>query len=225
MTPLLSAKNIHMAYCGVKPVEVIKDVSIEAFKGETIAITGKSGSVKSTLLNILGTLEHPTSGKVTLCGYDTQGSSSSIIRNKHIGFIFQSFHLLDDFSLLDNVLMPAKIGRKQVGSNSESYKRALFLLEEVGLSEQIHCPTKILSGGEKQRACLARALCNDPDLIFADEPTGNLDSVNTDIVASLLIKSAKEGGKTLILVTHDEDLAKMCDKTFHLKDGFLHRIR
>jgi lipoprotein-releasing system ATP-binding protein len=121
--------------------------------------------------------------------------------------------------------MPAKIGRKQVGRNSESYKRAVSLIEEVGLSEQIHCPTKILSGGEKQRACLARALCNDPDLIFADEPTGNLDSVNTDIVASLLIKSAKEGGKTLILVTHDEDLAKMCDKTFHLKDGFLHRIR
>jgi lipoprotein-releasing system ATP-binding protein len=225
MTPLLSAKNIYMAYSGVKPVEVIKDLSLEVFKGETIAITGKSGSGKSTLLNILGTLEHPTSGKVTLCGHDTQGSASSIIRNKHIGFIFQSFHLLDDFSLLDNVLMPAKIGRKQVGRNSESYKRALSLLDQVGLSEQIDCPTKILSGGEKQRACLARALCNNPDLIFADEPTGNLDSANTEIVASLLIKSAKEGGKTLILVTHDEDLAKMCDKTFHLKDGFLHRIR
>ena len=225
MRPLLSAKNIQMVYSGVKPIEVIKDLSLEVFKGETIAITGKSGSGKSTLLNILGTLEKPTSGKVTLCGYDTQGRESALVRNKHIGFIFQSFHLLDDFSLLDNVLMPAKIGRKQVSPGSDSYKRALDLLKEVGLTEQIHCPTKILSGGEKQRACLARALCNDPDLIFADEPTGNLDSANTDLVASLLIESAKQGQKTLILVTHDEDLAKMCDKTFQLKDGFLHRIR
>lgn len=224
-TPILTAKHIRKVFNGSQPLEVLKDLSLEINPGETIAITGKSGSGKSTLLNILGTLEPPTSGEVVLCGQSAESSSAAPIRNKHIGFIFQSFHLLDDFSLLENILMPAKIARKDTSKGSESYQRALTLLKEVDLLSKAHQPTKILSGGEKQRACLARALCNSPDIILADEPTGNLDSVNSQLVASLLLQAAKNEKKSLILVTHDLDLAQLCDKTFQLKDGFLHRIR
>lgn len=222
---ILSARNIRKVYTGSRPIEVITNLSLDVLQGETIAITGKSGSGKSTLLSILGTLENPTSGEVILCGQKASSRVNATLRNQHIGFIFQSFHLLDDFSLIENVLMPAGIARKPTNKGSESYERAYQLLEEVGLSSHASLPTKVLSGGEKQRACLARALCNDPDLILADEPTGNLDSANTQIVSSLLIESAKKQQKTLILVTHDTELAELCDKTFQLKDGFLHRIR
>lgn len=222
-SPILMAKHIRKVFTGNQPLEVLKDLSFEVNPGETIAITGKSGSGKSTLLNILGTLEPPTSGELILCGQAARSSSAAPLRNKHIGFIFQAYHLLDDFSLLENVLMPAKIARKDTSKGSESYERALTLLREVDLLSKASQPTKTLSGGEKQRACLARALGNNPDIILADEPTGNLDSVNSEIVATLLLQAAKNEKKSLILVTHDLDLAQLCDKTFQLKDGLLHR--
>ena len=222
---VLRAHHICKSFIGPNPLAILNDVNLDIHKGEIIAITGKSGSGKSTLLNILGTLEAPSSGSLFLCGHNTTDTHSSILRNKHIGFIFQSFHLLEDFSILDNILMPAKIGKYPTSNNSFHYRRALELMERVGLSSSAQQLAKTLSGGEKQRVCLARALCNQPDLILADEPTGNLDSMNAQLVASLLIAEAQKEQKSVILVTHDQDLALLCDKTFQLKDGFLHRIR
>jgi lipoprotein-releasing system ATP-binding protein len=222
---VLIAKNLSKVFLGPHPIEILKSVDLEVNRGEVIAITGRSGSGKSTLLNILGTLETATSGSISLCGYDTANTSPTLLRNKHIGFIFQAFHLLEDFSLIDNILMPAKIASYPTSKQSAAYQRALELMGIMGLSCSAHQITKNLSGGEKQRVCLARALCNQPDLILADEPTGNLDRVNAELVSSLLITTAKKEKKSIILVTHDEDLAALCDKTFHLKDGFLHRIR
>lgn len=201
---------------------VLKEISLSIEKADSIAITGRSGSGKSTLLHILATLEHPSSGSITICGKRATKDSSSTCRNRHIGFVFQSFHLLDDFTLIDNVLMPAKIARKNTKEGSDMYHRAEKLLEKVGLSGKKHSMTKVLSGGEKQRACLARALCLSPDILFADEPTGNLDSYHAALISDLLFSLIKEEQKTLILVTHDMDLARLCNKTFHLKDGFLH---
>lgn len=222
---VLIAKNLSKVFLGPHPIEILKSVDLEVNRCEVIAITGRSGSGKSTLLNILGTLETATSGSISLCGYDTANTSPTLLRNKHIGFIFQAFHLLEDFSLIDNILMPAKIASYPTSKQSAAYQRALELMGIMGLSCSAHQITKNLSGGEKQRVCLARALCNQPDLILADEPTGNLDRVNAELVSSLLITTAKKEKKSIILVTHDEDLAALCDKTFHLKDGFLHRIR
>ncbi len=220
--PLLLAKHLCKIFEGPQPQEILKGIHFEAYQGESICITGKSGSGKSTLLNILATLEPATSGELLICGQDPRKISTSLIRNKHLGFIFQSFHLLEDFSLIENVLMPAKIARQPTNRSSLAYQRAQHLLKQVGLLELAHRLTKFLSGGEKQRACLARALCNQPDILFADEPTGNLDSYHTDIVSTLLLDFVKNESKTLILVTHDPDLACLCDKTFQLKDGFLH---
>lgn len=222
---VLVAKNICKVFPGNQPVEILRNIDLELDRGEVIAIKGRSGSGKSTLLNILGTLETSSAGSVSICGYNTASTPPTMLRNKHIGFIFQSFHLLEDFSLIENILMPAKIASYPTSKKSASYQRALELMGIMGLSCSAHQITKNLSGGEKQRVCLARALCNQPDLILADEPTGNLDRVNAELVSSLLITTAKKEKKSIILVTHDEDLAALCDKTFHLKDGFLHRIR
>ena len=222
---VISTKNLHKSFQSSEKIDILIDINFEARKGETIAITGKSGSGKSTLLSIIGTLESATSGSVTLCGKMTSQSNSSELRNHHIGFIFQSFHLLEDYSVLENVLMPAKIARKSISKQSESYKRALLLLEQVGLSHRINSSAKTLSGGEKQRACIARALCNSPDIILADEPTGNLDRTNAEMVSRILFENAKNTSSTLILVTHDQELSQQCDKSFHLKDGFLHLVK
>ncbi len=201
---------------------VLKNVCLSIEKGNSVAITGRSGSGKSTLLHILATLEVPCSGSITICGKAVTKDNCTLFRSKHIGFVFQSFHLLDDFSLIDNVLMPAKIARKNTNEGSDIYLRAERLLDKVGLSHKKHSMTKVLSGGEKQRACLARALCLSPDILFADEPTGNLDNYHASVISELLFNLVKEEKTTLILVTHDLDLASLCNKTFHLKDGFLH---
>ena len=221
---ILSAKNISKSFSEHGSLDILKDVSLDVLKGESIAIEGKSGSGKSTLLNILGTLEMPSGGQLSICGKSVTQSAICKIRNSHIGFIFQSYHLLDDFSLLDNVLMPAKIARMSTGLSSSSHQRALALLDDLGLKDKLQTPTKFLSGGEKQRACIARALINSPDIIFADEPTGNLDSANAQMVYSMLLNLAKKEGKALIIVTHDKDLSALCNKSFLLNDGFLHPI-
>lgn len=218
---ILKAQGIHKSFYFPTTVCVLKNLHLEVERGESLAIMGKSGEGKSTLLHILGTLEAPCQGTLELCGKPISSSSLPMLRNEHIGFVFQSFHLLEDYTTLENVLMPAKIARKRTDKNSSSYHRAIELLEHVGLSMRAHFPAKLLSGGEKQRAALARALCNDPDLILADEPSGNLDHANSQALYSLLLQSVHLFKKTLIVVTHDLSLASRCKRTLFLKEGIL----
>lgn len=221
MSKILRATKLYKSYKSPAPVSVLNGISLEIEEGERVAIMGKSGEGKSTLLHTLGTLEKPCNGEIELCGQKLEESNLAEIRSRKIGFIFQFFHLLDDYTALENVLMPAKIARIPVHKRSETYKRALLLLEQVGLKERAHFPVKLLSGGEKQRVAFARALCNDPPLIFADEPSGNLDNANSQKLHNLLLACVKEHKKTLLVVTHDQDLASLCDRTLLLKDGVL----
>ncbi|MBY0528708.1 MAG: ABC transporter ATP-binding protein [Rhabdochlamydiaceae bacterium] len=218
---ILSACGIKKTYLASTPVDVLKGVNLEVPKASAIAIMGKSGSGKSTLLHILGTLEKPCSGTLTISGVSTATYPLPILRNRHIGFVFQSCHLLDDTTVLENVLMPAKIARTATHVGSPAHHRALYLLEAVGLKERAHFLAKNLSGGEKQRAAIARALCNDPELILADEPSGNLDHAHSLVIHQLLIDLTKKKGKSLIVVTHDEELAALCDAIYVLKSGIL----
>jgi lipoprotein-releasing system ATP-binding protein len=218
---LLSAIDLQKTFYTPEPLKILKGISINIEEGETIAIMGKSGEGKSTLLHILGTLEAPTSGTIRLAGKDVIPACAPQLRNQHIGFIFQNFNLLEDYSVLENVLMPAKISRRPTKKQDRAYQRALELVERVGLSSRLHFPIKLLSGGEKQMAAIARALCNDPDLILADEPSGNLDRGNSAIIHALLIETAKQFHKSLIVVTHDRELASLCDRILLLKDGLL----
>jgi lipoprotein-releasing system ATP-binding protein len=222
MQTILKASQITKQFFSPSAIEVLKGIDLEIKRGESIAIAGKSGEGKSTLLHILGTLEKSSSGTLEICGYRTTDASLSELRNKHIGFIFQTYNLLDDYTVLDNILMPAKIARHPTHKGSFAHQRALDLLEIVGLKERACFLAKLLSGGEKQRAAIARALCNDPDLILADEPSGNLDHAHSQEVHSLLISLAKDFNKSLIVVTHDRDFSSLCDQTLLLKDGNLY---
>lgn len=207
---ILQAKEIAKSYQGT---QVLKNVSLSVEKGESIAICGRSGEGKTTLLHILGTLEEPDSGRLEIAGILSTWANKASIRNHEIGFIFQSYNLLEDFTALENVLMPARIARKKIGKT-----KGLELLSLVGLEHKANQPAKLLSGGEKQRVAIARSLCNDPSLILADEPTGNLDRENRKKVGQLLLGLKK----TLILVTHDPELAALCSKQYTLKDGSLY---
>lgn len=193
---------------------VLDNISFQVQQGQTVAIVGASGSGKSTLLHILGTLDSANSGNVELLGEPISRKNVHRFRNQHIGFVFQSFHLIDDLSALDNVLVPAMIGRKANVDGME-------LLKRCDLTDKAHVSAKFLSGGEKQRLSIARAFCNDPEIILADEPSGNLDSKNSKLIHELLLNSAQELGKSLIVVTHDTSLAKMCDVCYTLTDGKL----
>lgn len=218
---VLVAHELTKSFKTPSPFTLLKGVSIEILRGNSYAITGKSGEGKSTLLHILGTLEKATSGSLEICGENTRDCSLSKLRNEKLGFVFQGFHLLDDESVLDNVLMPARIGRSSTSKHSDMAKRAHMLLEMVGLTHRSQHFAKLLSGGEKQRVAIARALINDPDLIFADEPSGNLDSMHSGAIHDLLLSCVKNDGKALIVVTHDEELAKLCDHKLLLKEGLL----
>lgn len=218
---ILQARQISKKFLAPVEVDVLKGIDLTIHQGESIAIIGKSGEGKSTLLHILGTLEKPTSGFLEICGKDVSTASLPQLRNRHIGFIFQNYNLLDDYTTLDNVLMPAKIAHMPTHPGSAAHTRALMLLEVVGLSARAKFLAKILSGGEKQRATIARALCNDPDLILADEPSGNLDHANSQEIHTLLYRLTKEFNKSLIVVTHDQELSSHCGKTLLLKDGNL----
>ena len=193
-------------------LEILRGIDLEVGKGETLAIVGASGEGKSTLLHILGTLETATSGTLEIMGSKAGGAK---MRNRQLGFIFQSFYLMEDYDVLANVMMPAKIARR------DAKERATELLEKVGLSHRLHHPAKLLSGGEKQRVAIARALCNNPPLIFADEPSGNLDHKTSEAIHELLFGLVGDEGKTLIIVTHDRALAAKCDRTCTLQDGVL----
>jgi lipoprotein-releasing system ATP-binding protein len=220
MTYLLQAKNLCKTFAGTTPVEILKGVSFDLSSGESMAIIGKSGSGKSTLLHILGTLDLPSSGSITISGKDAS-SHAAELRRHTLGFVFQSFHLLEDYTLLENILMPAAISRKNTKPGSSSFLKAQELIKFIGLAGRENTPVKFLSGGEKQRVAIARAFCNNPDLLLVDEPTGNLDPTNAKIVQNLLLEGCKNQGKSLILVTHDEEFAFHCDKVFTLKEGLL----
>lgn len=218
---VLKANKIHKTYYRPLAVSVLKGVDLTVSRGEVIAITGRSGEGKTTLLQLLGTLEDPCSGSLEIVGQPVRRTNKSTIRNRHIAFIFQSFHLLEDYTAIENILMPAKIGRQDTGKGSRAYTHCHELLEHVGLSDRAHFHTKLLSGGEKQRVAIARALCNDPDLILADEPSGNLDKLTAATIHTLLLDTARVKQKSVIIVTHDQELAALCDKHYVLQDGVL----
>jgi putative ABC transport system ATP-binding protein len=199
----------------------LKDVDLEIAKGETVAIIGKSGSGKSTLMHLLALLDKPTSGTIMVESQDAahlSGRSLNKFRNKKFGFVFQQFFLNGNASVLENVILPLKIGR--VG-RSERKRRGLEALRQVDLEDKANNKAVDLSGGQKQRVVIARALINNPEVIFADEPTGNLDSVTGKLIEDLLFSLNKEHGIMLIFVTHDEDLARRTNRRLHIKDGVL----
>lgn len=215
---MIEVKNIHKSF---DALEVLKGVNLKVQKGEIVAIIGKSGAGKTTLLQIIGTLDRPTQGQVLINGTDVftmREKELAAFRNKHIGFIFQFHQLLPEFTALENVCIPAMIAREK---ESEYVARATKLLTELGLGERlIHKPNE-LSGGEKQRVAAARALMMSPDIILADEPTGSLDEKNKKELSELLLKLRKEYGQTILLVTHDKELAAMADRVIEIKDGII----
>ena len=218
---ILQAKKLQKSFYYPAQVTILKNLNLVVHRGETVAIMGRSGQGKSTLLQILGTLEKPCSGELTIADQTISRFNCGKIRNQHIAFIFQSFHLLEDYSALENILMPARIARNPTSKESQAYQHALYLLERVGLTDRAHFNTKLLSGGEKQRVAIARALCNDPDIIFADEPSGNLDKQTAQDIHKTLLDFAHERDKTLIIVTHDPDLAALCSTRYILENGEL----
>ena len=200
-------------------LEVLRGVSLEVKEGEIVSIVGASGAGKTTLLQIMGTLLPADSGEVEIAGTKVFGLNekrTAEFRNRHIGFVFQFHNLLPEFSALENVMMPALIG----GAKRKDAKlRALELLEAVGLTERIDHKPAQLSGGEQQRVAIARALINRPSVLFADEPTGNLDTHNRDEIQQLLFDIRAKFGQTIIMVTHDERLADMADRKIVMSDG------
>ena len=213
---MIEVRDIHKSF---GDLEVLKGVNLEVQKGEIVSIVGKSGAGKTTLLQIIGTLDRPTCGRVVIDGTDVFGMDEgalSSFRNKHIGFIFQFHQLLPEFTALENVCIPAMIAREKEGD----YRvRAERLLRDLGLGERMHHKPNALSGGEKQRVAAARALMMSPDIILADEPTGSLDTQNKEELSALLLELRKRYGQTILLVTHDKELASMCDRTVEIVDG------
>lgn len=222
---ILKAQQIKKRFTHPEPLDLLKGIELEVTPGQTVAIMGRSGEGKSTLLQILGTLDSATEGDLLIAGQKVTSHNVAEIRNRHIGFVFQSFHLLEDYTVLQNVLMPAMIARKSVNKGSLAYNRGVELLNQVGLGARMDHFGKQLSGGEKQRAAIARAMCNNPDILFADEPSGNLDHKTAEGIHELLLNFAKANNKTLILVTHDPDLANLCDIHYTLKNGLLESSR
>lgn len=218
---LLRALELNKSFYSPTKVSILKEINLSVKGGESIAIIGRSGEGKSTLLQILGTLEEPCSGQLFINGQSVSPSNRAFIRNTAIGFVFQSFHLLEDYTALENVLMPARIGRQSIANGSALKKRGLELLDQVGLADRAHFHTKLLSGGEKQRVALARAMCNNPPLILADEPSGNLDCQTAELIHQILLNFAKDKSKALIMVTHNQELANLCSRRLELKNHAL----
>lgn len=218
----LSAKNISKYFYEPSKFKVLKEVSFEVKKGEFLSLIGKSGSGKSTLLYVLSTMDTDYSGELTINGDVLTGNTQNQLaayRNAHIGFVFQFHYLLPEFSALDNVMLPAlKLGRK---SKEEIKEAAYQNLKLLGLEDQALKMTNKLSGGQQQRVAIARALINEPAIIMGDEPTGNLDSKNTDIVFDIFRQLAEERGQTIIAVTHDDEFAQKSDRVLELSDGSL----
>lgn len=220
MPEVIAAQNIVKTYGkGENAFSALKGVDLSINEGEVVAVLGKSGSGKSTLMHLLALLDTPTSGSIVLNGTsasDLKRKKIDKLRNDEFGFVFQQFFLNGDESVLNNVILPLKIA----GISSRARKkRGMEVLKAVELDDKANNKAANLSGGQKQRVCIARALINDPKVIFADEPTGNLDSATGKKIEDLLFSLNKKKGITLIFVTHDEDLAKRCQREVHIKDG------
>jgi lipoprotein-releasing system ATP-binding protein len=222
MQPVLKAHLLTKRFPAPSPIEILKGISLELYPKKILVITGKSGEGKTTLLHILGTLEEPTRGSLEICGQKVTSEKANELRNQHIGFIFQAFHLIGDLSAIDNVLMPAAIGRRSTHKGSPAYTEAHALLDMVGLSSRAHFHANRLSGGERQRVAIARALINNPDIILADEPTGSLDHETAREVTALLFDAVREKEKALLVVTHNVTLAKLGGDCYELENGVLH---
>lgn len=215
---MIKTENITKSF---GPLQVLKGVNFEICKGEVVSIVGSSGAGKSTFLHMIGTLDRPDSGLVLFNGADVStlsGKKLAAFRNTHIGFVFQFHNLLPEFTALENVCIPGYIGGKK---KNEVEKKAIDLLQLLGLETRMEHKPSELSGGEQQRVAVARALINDPEIVLADEPSGNLDSKNSEELHQLFFRLRDEFGQTFIIVTHNERLAGMADRTCTMQDGVM----
>lgn len=221
MNDLMVARGLHKTYInGEKRLQVLKGIDLVVSRGKILVIIGPSGAGKSTLLHLLGGLDPPTSGVVLLDGasiYDLSDSERAELRGKRIGFVFQFYHLLPELSAFENVMLPALIA-KGSGATSE---RARSMLDSVGLGHRMDCRPDQLSGGEQQRVAIVRALINDPDIVFCDEPTGNLDSSYSHLICDLIQRLSKERQQTFVIVSHEEAMVKLTEQVYRIKDGLL----
>lgn len=224
-TTTLSCRNIKKTFPSKTGspdgLQILTGVNLDVSKGEIISIVGSSGSGKSTLLHILGGLDRPDEGDVfwnDISIYSHNANKLAALRNKNVGFVFQFHHLLPEFTAVENVMMPALISKKD---QSEAEERAGELLEKFGMGERLHHRPSELSGGEQQRVSMARALMNNPSVILADEPTGNLDENNTESILSLLFNLRDTEGVSIVLITHEKEIASRCDNVYSLNHGVL----
>lgn len=220
---IIEIKNLYKAYKnGVKNVEVLKGINLKISRGKFVCIQGPSGAGKSTLLNLMGTLDKPDQGEVLFEGKDIfrfNEKKITQLRNERVGFVFQFYHLLPEFSALENVMLPALI--KNWWQRGEVLGCAKKIFSEIGLIDRMQFMPNQLSGGEQQRVAIARALINNPDVLLCDEPTGNLDSQNGLKILDILKTLSRENNTTVVLVTHNREIARVCDEVVYLKDGRL----
>lgn len=224
---VISSENVHKTYLlGVEGVAALRGVSVDVRRGEFLVIYGTSGGGKSTLLNVLGTIDTPTKGNLSIFEHRitdrTADSTLASIRNKNIGFVFQSFNLLSTMTAEDNVALPMIIAGER--SASDIVKRAKQLLADVGLEHRVSHLPSMLSGGEQQRVTIARALANEPDVLLLDEPTGDLDTVNTHLILSILMRLNRERNLTMVMVTHDVYMKQYASRILYLRDGKVNRV-